>query len=170
MSEIAFLRESASFQRDSGLRGWDPMALELKYAELLHSLIRVMRPLHVIESGAGRGISSVFIAQAILENGCGRFTTTEPDPRFREEAAQRLEGLPAQVLPGDSRDLVLVAAPDLVFLDSGPDTRQAEIDFWLASSSWSGGDTTLVVHDANRDYGLPASGLWLHRGDGLWIG
>jgi hypothetical protein len=146
------------------------MAIELEYAELLHFLVRAMRPLHVVESGAGRGISSVFIAQAILDNGRGMLTTTEPDACFRREAAQRLEGLPARVLPDDSRSVALTAAPEVVFLDSGPTTRQAEIDFWLASTSWRELETILVVHDANRDYGLPPDGLWLRSGDGLWIG
>jgi hypothetical protein len=87
----------------------------------------------------------------------------EPHSAFREEAVQNLKGLPAKVLPGDSRG-VPIPAPEFVFLDSGPHTRQAEIDFWLDSATWMSSVTTLAVHDANREYGLPERGLRLRRG------
>jgi hypothetical protein len=61
-----------------------------------------------------------------------------------------------------------VLQPGLVFLDSGPTTRKAEIDHWLAREP--GRPFVLVVHDANRDYGLPTDGLKLPAGDGLWLG
>lgn len=160
------LRRQAKTPQDGYLR-WDGMAMELEYAEFMYSLVVALKPSVVVEAGAGRGITSAFIGTALLHNGDGKLYSYEPLVDFRLQAQRLLAGLPVEVRDGDTRDW-LGPWPDLLFLDSGPSTRKAEIDFWFDPDG-APSSTVIVVHDANRDYGLPA-GLLLPGGDGLWVG
>ncbi len=152
-----------------GLRRWDGMAVEVEVAEFLYTLVRLHRPQLVVESGSGRGMASKYIAEALRDNGTGRLITFEPHPEFRAIATARLAGFPAEVRDGDSRDLQPDDPnPDFLFLDSGPDYRAQEIEYWLQQPAPCGRVLT-AVHDANRDYGLP-EGVRFTLGDGLWLG
>ena len=139
---------------------WDVMAVEVECAEFLHALVRLLKPELVLESGTGRGMASLYIARALKENKSGRLVSFEPMAEFASEARARLAPYDALVLSGSSLGYE-GDPPDLVFLDSGPDTREAEIEQWLPR------DVALVVHDAHR-YELPG-GLLLPAGRGLWL-
>jgi predicted O-methyltransferase YrrM len=139
---------------------WDVMAVELECAEFLHGLVRLLKPELVVESGAGRGMASLYIARALKENKLGRLVSFEPLEQFAAEARARLAPYQAEVLPGSSLGYAS-EPPDLVFLDSGPDTRPAEIDQWLPQG------VPLVIHDAHR-YELPG-GVLFPTARGLWL-
>lgn len=145
---------------EGALGCWDDMAVEVECAEFLYALVRLLKPGLVLESGSGRGLASVHIAAALRDNGYGLLLTYEPLDRFREEATRRLAGYPAEVFASSSLDYQ-GDPPDLVFLDSGPDFRPAEIDLWLQT------DVRLLVHDAHR-YTLPG-GVLLETPRGLWM-
>lgn len=140
---------------------WDDMAVEQEVAELLYGIVRVTKPGLVLESGTGRGVGSLYIAAALKDNQAGRLYTFEPVERFAAEARHRLARYPATVLAGSTLDYCQGDMPDLVFLDSGPDTRPQEIALWL------GRDTALAVHDARR-YDLPG-GVMFPTDRGLWL-
>lgn len=181
MRHIDFLRTSAGpLPERGGLSGWNGMAIELEYAEMLYDLVRALRPGVVLETGTGEGIASTFIAQALADNGTspGYLWTFEPEPSYAVRARRNLNGLPVMVLDRDWAEENTISArrdggvrPEMIFLDSGPHSRgvrQAEVDYWIECGDPS---ITLVVHDANRDYGLErGDGVLLPRGDGLWIG
>ena len=137
---------------------WDDMAVELEAAEFLHGLVRMLKPHLVYESGSGQGYASKYISRALEDNGFGLLETFEADPYFAAKARDTLKGLPANV---HNRPLLGYGGePDLVFLDSGPDYRTAEIEEWLPK------DVPLVIHDAYRytlegGVMLPGRGLWL---------
>ena len=139
---------------------WDVMAVEVECAEFLHALVRLLKPELVLESGTGRGMASRYIARALKENKSGRLITFEPIEQFASEARARLAPYDAEVLAGSSLGYD-GDAPDLVFLDSGPETRPAEIEHWLPR------DVALVIHDAYR-YELPG-GVLLPTSRGLWL-
>ncbi len=156
------------------------MAIELEYAEMLYALVLKQRPGIVMETGAGRGIASTFLAQALADCGPaegneGRWLYTfEHEPQYQALATRALRGLPATVLPyvwSPEHTLSLhegCPSPDIVFIDSISPYRIPELDFWLTTGRQ---DITLVVHDSNRDYGLDrAEGIYFRKGDGLWIG
>ncbi len=162
------LRATAHEYHD-GLKGWDGMAIELEYADFLYALTRALRPDAVVETGAGRGIASTFLATALRDNGHGHLWSFEDDPRYADVAAKALHDLPATVVPrawSSMQDAEL--HPALVYIDSGQSTRRSEMEWWLTH----GGDTTVVIHDANRPYAelMLGQGVLLPRGDGLWIG
>ncbi len=142
---------------------WDEMAVEVEVAELLYALVRAAKPELVVEAGTGRGIASVFLAEALRDNGLGWLVSFEPDPAFAQQGRDALAGLPAEVRQG--RSLWFVGRqPDLVFIDSLGDYRREDLEFWLAYEP----RPLLVVHDANRDYDLP-EGARLASGRGVWM-
>lgn len=166
-SALGDLRAAAQM-REGDYRRWDGMTMELEYAELLYALVRAAKPTLIVESGSGRGVTSRFIAEALRDTGRGRLITFEPLPEFREQAIAMLRGLPAEVRPGDSRDLQPGEVPEIVFLDSASDRRVDEIRHWLEGAATP--ETVVIVHDANRPYPLGRHGVLLTGGDGLWIG
>src|SRR5262249_4741409 len=46
--------------------------------DYLYSLVRQLRPTRTIEVGMANGLSSLFIAQALRDNGTGRHTAIDP--------------------------------------------------------------------------------------------
>ena len=158
------LRSEASPLRD-GLSGWNGMAIELEYAELLYDLVRALRPFTCIETGSGEGRASAFIASALQDNGNGWLYTFEHDTQYSTRAVRTLKGLPATVRHEAWTDADSEA--DFVFIDSISPYRIPEIEWWLTY----GRKATVVIHDANRVYPLHlGTGVLLTRGDGLWIG
>ncbi|MDX1430525.1 MAG: class I SAM-dependent methyltransferase, partial [Rhodothermales bacterium] len=119
LRELARHDESEFTRGAVGYRAIDEMAVELETAEFLFSLVRLLRPAIVLESGAGRGYSTLAIAGALERNGAGYLWSFEPDPEYRSIAEQRVADMSCvSVISGDSRqhsDNV-----SLVFLDSGP--------------------------------------------------
>jgi Methyltransferase domain len=142
---------------------WDVMAVELEVAEFLYALVRAAKPRLVVEAGTGRGIAATFIAEALRDNGAGQLVTYEPDPRYAAEAHAALEGLPADVREGRSFGHE-GEPPQVVFIDSLGGYRREDIEFWLAREPLP----LVIVHDANRDYGLTA-GARLTAGRGVWM-
>lgn len=143
---------------------YDGMAVEIECAEFLYGLVRLLKPELVIESGTGRGAAAHAMGAALAKNESGRLVTYEPLELYRDVARRNLGGLPVEVQDGSSLDWG-GRLPDLVFLDSGPDYRHDEIEYWLVQ----GQPFMLAVHDAQRNYGLP-TGLMIPSPRGLWVG
>lgn len=159
-------RDEQSFTRNgpSGYLAIDEMAVELEVAEFLHAFVRATKPARCVESGAGKGYSTAAIADALRLNGSGMLWSYERDDHYRRIAYERVADIGfAAVIDGDSRDSA--ERPDFVFLDSGPETRPAEISHWLRVQG-----VILVVHDAFRYPELRGgAGFLLRTPRGLWF-
>lgn len=166
------LYAAATVKREQGFHGWPApyaqMSVTLEDAEFLHALVRVTKPAVVLELGTGLGISGRFIAEALALNEVGWLHTVEPSVELVQSPSQQLAGedLPFTIWAGSDRpgeDLT----PDLVFIDSALAYRAADIRRWVTHPF----DVLVVVHDANRGYGLDdRCGVFLPGTDGLWIG
>lgn len=147
------------------------MSVTLEDAEFLYALVRVTKPLDVLELGTGMGVAARFIAEALKVNGNAKLATVEPRDDLREAAQGLLANLPVGVF--ESEELVWPERFELVFIDSGPADRAGDIDEWLGAEYQSADYRPLVlVHDANREYeGLKQGvGVFLPGSDGLWLG
>jgi predicted O-methyltransferase YrrM len=99
------------------------MPISAEGGRLLYTLIRAARPTTVVEFGTSFGISTLYLAAAIRDNGAGRVISTELSAS-KASAARRtftetgLDDL-ITVLEGDARDtLADIAGPvDFVLLD-----------------------------------------------------
>lgn len=142
------------------------MSVTLETAEFLYALVRMMKPLTVLELGTGSGISARFMAEAQVKNGAGGLVVTvEPNEEYHHDARALLAGLPAQVVREYFQGLGEL--PDLVFVDSGYRNRDDDMTYWL-QNGWG---ALVVVHDALRDYEqLRGHGALVPCVDGLWIG
>lgn len=143
------------------------MAVTLEDAEFLYALVGVTKPAWVLEFGTGLGVSARFISDALIANGMGHLETHEPAQWLAVRAEAFLLGWPATVNARHPSTLGR-AHPDLVFIDSGYDRREADIAEWLGN----GYQGLLCVHDAGRDYAAlrEARGVYLPGVDGLWLG
>lgn len=103
------------------------MPVSATSGRLLYSLVRAARPATVVEFGTSFGISTLYLAAAIRDNGAGQVITTELSAA-KARAAQATfaaTGLDDVItlLPGDARETLadLGASPGLVLLDGWKD-------------------------------------------------
>jgi predicted O-methyltransferase YrrM len=94
---------------------------------LLYALARAIRPETVIEFGTSFGISTIYFAAAVADNGTGRVVTTELNDKKAKAAQANLQqaGVDAAVtiLAGDARQTLadLPGPVGLVLLDGWKD-------------------------------------------------
>jgi predicted O-methyltransferase YrrM len=90
---------------------------------LLYALVRAIRPQTVVEFGTSFGISTIYLAAAVTDNGTGQVITTELSSKKAAAARANLEEAgvagPVTVLEGDAlQTLAGVTGPvGLVLLD-----------------------------------------------------
>jgi predicted O-methyltransferase YrrM len=99
------------------------MAVGRDFGNLLYSLARSTKAKTVVEFGTSFGISTIFLASAIRDNGTGKIITTEFEPEKAEQAKRNLAaaglqqwvefrvGDALETLSDPPRDI------DLIFLD-----------------------------------------------------
>jgi predicted O-methyltransferase YrrM len=94
---------------------------------LLYALVRASRPDTVVEFGTSFGISTIYLAAAVVDNGRGRVITTELSTTKAEAARSNLRQAgvdgPVSVLVGDARETLadLPGPIGLVLLDGWKD-------------------------------------------------
>jgi predicted O-methyltransferase YrrM len=95
--------------------------------QLLYALARAIRPQTVVEFGTSFGISTVYLAAAVTDNGTGHVLTTELSEKKVETARANLREAgvagAVTVLPGDARQTLadLPGPIGLVLLDGWKD-------------------------------------------------
>jgi predicted O-methyltransferase YrrM len=67
------------------------MPVSAEGGRLLYALVRAARPETVVEFGTSFGISTIFLAAAVTDNGTGRVVTTELSSRKAAAAGSNLE-------------------------------------------------------------------------------
>ena len=103
------------------------MPVSARGGELLYSLVRTARPRTIVEFGTSYGISTIYLAAAVTDNGTGHVHSTELSATKIAAARANLAeaGLAdvVTVLPGDAlQTLAAVPGPiDFVLLDGWKD-------------------------------------------------
>jgi predicted O-methyltransferase YrrM len=103
------------------------MPISARGGQLIYNLVRAVRPATVVEFGTSFGISTLYLAAAVRDNGAGRVISTELSAA-KAAAARRtftevgLDEL-ITVLEGDARQTLatLEGAADFVLLDGWKD-------------------------------------------------
>ena len=130
-------------------------ATEAEVVELLVGLVRCLQPDYVVEIGAYQGYTTQALGYAVQCNGHGRVAAVEIDAESAEMAAFRCAGLPVEIIVGDSADFMPDGPVDLVWIDGGNDTRQADMERLLPHC---GEGAIIGVHDVAP--GKCACGEW----------
>jgi predicted O-methyltransferase YrrM len=140
--------------------GRPPLEGQMWYRErkMLFQTIRRFKPIHCFEIGTWKGGgSTLFIAQALAENGKGMLHTIENNPEFRKQAEENFRKHLPDLFPfvdfrfGDYRQVfseILNSAGriDFLILD-GPEDAQATLEqFWFFRPFMKPG-ALLMVHD-----------------------
>ena len=103
------------------------MPISAAGGRLLYALVRAVKPAAVVEFGTSFGISTLYLAAAVRDNGTGRVITTELSPAkaraARENFAATGLGDVITLLEGDARETLadLGICPGLVLLDGWKD-------------------------------------------------
>jgi predicted O-methyltransferase YrrM len=103
------------------------MPVSAASGRLLYNLVRAARPAAVVEFGTSFGISTLYLAAAVRDNGTGRVIATELSAAKAQAARETFAatGLDDVItlLPGDARNTLigLPASPGVVLLDGWKD-------------------------------------------------
>src|ERR1700728_1985197 len=121
--------ESATTQERSDALQAAYLPISAQSGELLYILVRASRPTTVVEFGTSYGISTLYLAAAVADNGRGRVVSTELNSaKVNAARANLIEARHSDhvaILPGDvMTTLNDVRGPvDLVLLDGWKDLR-----------------------------------------------
>jgi hypothetical protein len=110
----------------------------------LASLVDLLKPDLVVETGAYLGHTSRVIGQALAQLERGRLVALEIDPTRAAEARVMTAGLPVTVETVDAMTWTPPGPIDLLFLDTELGTRPQEI---LRFAPWASVRCAIVVHD-----------------------
>lgn len=129
------------------------MAIGPDFGHLLYSVARTARAKTIVEFGTSFGVSTIYLAAAIHDNGGGRVITTEFEPEKARQAQRNLAaaGLEeyVEIRVGDALE-TLAPSPaviDMLFLD-GPKQLYIEVLRLLEPRLPSGG----IVASDNTDH------------------
>lgn len=117
---------------DKGYLMFDDGGVEVEVGEFLYGLVKLLKPVHILETGTYTGVSSMYMAKALNENNIGSLLTLEVENTHK----LRAERLWNSVGVAQNVDCQLQASLDfqppayqydLLFLDSEPMYRFAEL-------------------------------------------
>src|SRR5262249_26059692 len=72
-------------------RLFDTMTAEVEVLEFLRCLMTTVKPNLVVETGTFLGVSTVYMAERLKQNGSGKIITCEPDPEVFAKAKQKID-------------------------------------------------------------------------------
>ena len=128
----------------------DSMTAEVEVLEFLKSLVTTVKPQLVVETGTFMGISTLWIAEGLKQNGFGRVITCEADPVVFAKAKERIDasGLSRWIEYRNESSLKtrIEGAIDVLFSDSDAPLREQEVLRFLPQISPRG---LILMHDAS---------------------
>jgi prolipoprotein diacylglyceryl transferase len=129
---------------------FDSMTAEVEVLEFLKCLVTTMKPQLVVETGTFLGISTLWIAEGLKQNGFGKVITCENDPAIFKKAKERFDGsgLGQWIECRNESSLVtkIKGTIDLLFSDSAFEIREQEVCHFLPQLNPHG---AIVMHDAS---------------------
>ena len=134
---------------------FDSMTAELEVLELLATLVTTLKPQLVVETGSFLGVSTEWIARGLERNAAGgapagKVISCEYDPVVFTRAKQRFGSNPLSrfidLRNESSLEMKVDGTIDLLFSDSDPDLREAEVKRFLPQMNPNG---LIVIHDAS---------------------
>jgi predicted O-methyltransferase YrrM len=147
---------------------FEAMTAEKEVLDLLYALVRAAKPRTVVETGTFAGVSSTYIARALIENGRGQLITCEMDPEAHAMAAKRFEqeGLSKHIdlRLSSSFDLELPEAIDMLYCDSDVNVREEEVRRFIDRVNPFG---LILMHDAGSHYQVVRQGALRLEQEGL---
>ena len=129
---------------------YDSMTAEAEVLEFLRSLITTVKPELVVETGAFLGVSTLWIADGLKQNGFGKIISCELDPVVFTKAQEKIasSGLSEwiELRNESSLEMKVDGTIDLLFSDSDMPIREPEVKRFLPQMNPQG---LILMHDAS---------------------
>ena len=147
---------------------YDSMTAEVEVLEFLRTLITTVKPALVVETGSFLGVSTLWIAEGLKQNGFGRIISCEFDPVVFAQAKEKIaaSGLAEwiELRNTSSLDMKVEGTIDLFFSDSDMPIREQEIRRFLPQISPYG---LILMHDASSHLKIVREAALKLEQDGL---
>ncbi len=129
---------------------YDSMTAEVEVLEFLRTLVTTTKPNLVVETGTFMGVSTLWIAEALRNNGFGRIVTCEYDPKVFATAKEKFDASEFRDLielrNESSLEMKVEGTIDLFFSDSDMPIREQEVRRYVPQISPFG---LILMHDAS---------------------
>src|SRR5258706_13539332 len=129
---------------------FDSMTAEVEVLEFLRCTVTTMKPRLVVETGTFMGISTLWIAEALKQNGFGKVITCEYDPLVFAKAKARIDASDVagwiECRNESSLAMRIEGTIDLLFSDSDMPVREQEVRQFLPQMNPHG---LILMHDAS---------------------
>jgi predicted O-methyltransferase YrrM len=147
---------------------YDSMTAEAEVLEFLRTLVTTLKPNLIVETGAFLGVSTVWMAEGLRENGFGRIVSCELDPLVFAKAQEKIAasglGEWIDLRNVSSLELETSGQIDLFFSDSDLDVREQEVRQYLPKISPTG---LILMHDASSHPGIVRESALRLEAEGL---
>ena len=131
-------------------RMFDTMTAEVEVLDFLKCLITTVKPSLVVETGTFLGVSTVYMAEGLKQNGSGKIITCEPDAEVFAKAKEKINssGLKKWVdyRRESSLEMKVPGTIDVLFSDSLPELREKEVRHFLPQINPNG---LILMHDSS---------------------
>ena len=129
---------------------YDSMTAEAEVLEFLRTLVTTLKPQLIVETGSFLGVSTLWMAEGMRANGFGKIISCEFDPVVFAKAKEKIAASELQqfieLRNESSLEMTVPGAIDILFTDSDPDIREAEVRRYLPQVRSTG---LVLMHDAS---------------------
>lgn len=129
---------------------YDGMTAEFEVLEFLKTIVTTTKPELIVETGSFLGVSTLWMARGMKENGFGRIVSCEYDAKVYAEAKRRVEESDVSewidLRNESSLEMKVEGTIDLLYSDSDLDIREAEVRHFLPQINPFG---LILMHDAS---------------------
>lgn len=129
---------------------YDSMTAEAEVLEFLRTLITTVKPELVVETGSFLGVSTLWIAEGLKQNGFGRIISCEFDPAVFAKAKEKIAASDLaewiDLRNESSLEMQIDGTIDLFFSDSDMPIREQEVKRFLPQINPQG---LILMHDAS---------------------
>lgn len=131
----------------------DAQSAEVEVLDFLKSLILLLKPELIVETGTFIGHSALMMAEAMEANGLGRIITIECDPVVFKKANEQIDGSKLrrriEYRNGSSLDEKIDGEIDILYSDSDLNIREQEVRRFLPQIKPGG---LVLIHDASSHF------------------
>lgn len=126
-------------------------SVEVEVGEFLYALVRLIKPFRILETGTYKGVSAMYMALGLRDNGRGSLETIEFAEEHFDEASKLWTDVGVDDLvtlhKQDIREFKTDKEYDMVFLDSEPGMRFDEVVRFFKHTVPGG---FILVHDLHH--------------------
>ena len=135
----------------SEFEAFNDAGIECEVGEFFYSLLRLLKPDHVLETGTHIGVGASYMGMALSQNQKGTLDTYEFLPELHKQAVARIQKIGLEHIVNCYLQDVATVKPseeyDFILLDTEPQTRFKEFLQFFDSVKEGG---YIFIHDLHR--------------------